>query len=208
MKAFVLSPISEESIQLSSSDKKLKKIISQIGELKIPLIKNEYISLINFIIGQQLSEKAANTIFHRLCASIEDITPEKIIKTNNTIFQNAGISRMKISFIKDLSIKIVNEEIDFKKLKKHDNETVIKKLTEIKGIGQWTAEMFLIFTLGRMDVISLNDVGLQRSIKWLYKLNDNPNKESMIKISNKWKPYRSIASLYLWELINRNIISS
>lgn len=208
MKAFILSPTCVESIKISSSDKRIKKIISDIGEFKIPLIKNEYLSLIKFIIGQQLSEKAANTIYQRLCASVKSCSPEVLLETNDERFKTAGVSKMKTSFIKDLSSKIIDREIDFKKLRKYDNESVIKKLTEIKGIGQWTAEMFLIFTLGRLDVISLNDVGLQRSIKWLYRLHDNPNKEIIIKISNKWKPYRSIASLYLWELINRNIINS
>ncbi|HPS57854.1 MAG TPA: DNA-3-methyladenine glycosylase 2 family protein [Spirochaetota bacterium] len=207
MKSFKLNHDSVESLSLISADRKLAKAILAIGNFKIEIMKNEFVSLVNFIIGQQLSEKAANTIYQRLFSSVDVISPEILINTNDNIFKNAGISKMKTTFIKDLSLKIINNEIDFKQLKKADDDLVIKKLTEIKGIGQWTAEMFLIFTLGRKDVMSLNDVGLQRSIKWLYRLDETPDKEMLIKISNKWKPYRSFASLYLWELINRNMLS-
>ena len=207
MKSFKLNHDSVESLFLISADRKLAKAILAIGNFKIEIMKNEFVSLVNFIIGQQLSEKAANTIYQRLFSSVDVISPEVLSNTNDIIFKDAGISKMKTSFIKDLSLKIINNEIDFKQLKKADDDFVIKKLTEIKGIGQWTAEMFLIFTLGRKDVMSLNDVGLQRSIKWLYRLDETPDKEMLIKISNKWKPYRSIASLYLWELINRNMLT-
>jgi len=207
MKSFNLSHDSIESLSLISVDKKLAKAILAVGNFKIEIMKNEFVSLVNFIIGQQLSEKAANTIYQRLFSSVDVISPEVLSNTNDIIFKDAGISKMKTSFIKDLSLKIINNEIDFKQLKKADDDFVIKKLTEIKGIGQWTAEMFLIFTLGRKDVMSLNDVGLQRSIKWLYRLDETPDKEMLKKISNKWKPYRSIASLYLWELINRNMLT-
>lgn len=207
MKSLKLSPNTAEGKHLRAADWRLEKIIHTIGEYRIELYTNEYKALVNFIIGQQLSEKASNTIFQRLHSSVKQIEPDILVKIDDSIFRSAGISKMKTVFIKELSLKIVNNEIDLKILKTENEDLILKKLTAINGIGKWTAEMFLIFCLGKKDVMSIQDVGLQRSIKWLYKLKDNPDKELMIKISNKWKPYRTIASLYLWEIINRDLIS-
>lgn len=105
---------------------------------------------------------------------------------------------MKAEYIKDVSNKIETKEIDFKKLGKKNDEDVILELTKIRGIGRWTAEMFLIFGLGRLDVLPLGDLGLRRGIQKLYYISDSINDEKIIRIAKKWRPYRTIATWYIW----------
>lgn len=192
---------------LIKADPKLKKLIDYIGKIKITLSENYFESLVRTIIGQQLSIKAKNAIIKRFINYMNNyIAPEKIINTDDRILREIGISNAKISYIKNLSVAIVNNCLNFNEITNLSDGDVINKLTKIKGIGTWTAEMFLIFSLGRTDVFSLNDVGLQRSINWLYNYNEKITKKDLLVISSKWKPYRTYAALYLWEAINREII--
>ncbi len=120
---------------------------------------------------------------------------------------NIGISKSKTSYIKNLSFQILNKTIDLDALIKTENaDEIFKNLISIKGIGPWTAEMFLIFSLGRLNILSYKDIGLKRAIKWLYKLDNYPNDEFLEYLSNKWSPYQTVASFYLWEVINQGFI--
>jgi DNA-3-methyladenine glycosylase II len=159
-----------------------------------------FIDLIESIISQQLSIKAADTIFNRFKKLFpkEKITPIYLLKLNDKKIRECGISFSKIAYIKGIAQAIVNKEIDFIKLEKLDDEEVIQELVKLKGIGIWTAEMYLMFTLGRPDVFSAGDLGLQNAMIKLYKLEKKPKKETLIEISSKWSPYRTIASRILW----------
>lgn len=157
-----------------------------------------YEELIESIIGQQLSGKAADTIFKRFLALFKDSkfpSPDELLKTDTEKLRSAGMSYSKASYIKSVALAFKDKQLDAKKLKEMSDEEVKKELTKIKGIGNWTAEMILIFTLKREDVFSLGDAGLRRAIKNLY----NIEKETdILKLSEKWKPKRSYACWYLW----------
>ena len=192
---------------LKAKDSVLGLLLDKIGPIEMKLRGNYFYALAHSIIGQQLSSKATNTIWSRVVELLEeDIKPEKLIKIESELLRKVGVSYSKIQSLKNLSKFFIDRHVQDKYFECMDANQVIETLTAVKGIGVWTAEMFLIFSLGYEDVFSVNDVGLQRAIKWLYNLNEKPNKEKIKQISSRWNPYRTYASLYLWEAINRNII--
>lgn len=178
----------------------LAKIIDKIKLYELRKEKNHFKKLVRSIIGQQLSVKAAETIMNRFCAlfGTRFPTPKEILKMDEEKIRACGISYSKIAYIKDLAMHVEEKKIDLKKIEKSGDEEIIEALTAIKGIGRWTAEMFLIFSLGREDVFSHGDLGLKNAIKKLYGLRKHPSPERARVISDKWKPYRSLASRYLW----------
>lgn len=170
------------------------------------LIKSSdpFVDLIESIISQQLSGKAADTIFKRFVDLFPNkkITAKKILDIPDEKIRAAGISYSKISYIKGIAKEVVDRNLDFKKLDSLTDEEIIKELIKIKGIGVWTAEMYLIFTLGRPDIFSTGDLGLQNAIIKHYKIEEKPTKEKLLEISSKWSPYRSIASRILWKSLD------
>ncbi len=132
----------------------------------------------------------------------DQFNPEMLLTLTDGAFQDIGLSQAKVNYIRGLSSAIINGKIDFKFIKKCNDDEVISKLCELKGIGRWTAEMFLIFGLGRPDVLSINDAGLKRGFKFAYQLQNVPSADEMITISNSWRPYRSIASWYIWRTLD------
>jgi len=162
--------------------------------------RDYFIDIIESIISQQLSIKASDTIFGRFkkLFPIELITPKGILKIPDEKIRECGISYSKIKYIKGISQAVEDKTIDLNNLDKLSNEEVIIEMVKLKGIGVWTAEMFLMFTLDRPDVFSAGDLGLQNAIVKLYKLKDKPSKDELLKISSKWAPYRTTASRILW----------
>lgn len=166
-------------------------------------VTNHFLKLVRSIIGQQLSVKAASTIYLRFEKLFpkNGITPEKILQLNKEKIRSCGISYSKIEYIKDLSQKVVDKHLDLENINSLDNETIIKNLTIVKGIGPWSAEMFLMFSLARPDVFSTGDLGLKNAIKKLYKLDEISN-EDLLTISSKWSPYRTYACMILWRSLD------
>lgn len=156
-----------------------------------------YEDLLESIVSQQLSIKAADTIFGRVKSLFADTIPQPtmLLQTPDDTLRRAGLSYQKIAYIKSVADAFLRDLIDHRQIKKMTDEEVIAQLTQIKGVGQWTAEMILIFTLNRPDVFSLGDLGLRNAIKNLYGITD---KEKMLQLSQTWSPYRSTASWYLW----------
>jgi DNA-3-methyladenine glycosylase II len=155
-------------------------------------------NLVESIANQQLSGKAAATIFSRVCNLLSNITPESVLSKKDEELRQCGLSWSKVAFIKDLSNKIIAKEIDLKNINKLTNEEIIKELVKVKGIGKWTAEMFLMFSLCREDIFPLDDLGIQKGIEKL--VNSKLNKKEMEEFSLMWKPYRTVASWYLWRI--------
>lgn len=187
-------------------DRKLAKIIDRVGEFNLALTKNPYQSLVEAIITQQLSGKAADSISTRFRAIYGRFPkPADVMETSNAKLRKAGLSYMKVSYIKDLSKKVESKEIRLACMKNLTDEEIIVQLTQVKGIGRWTAEMFLIFSLGRLDVLPVGDLGLKKGIQRLYSLEELPEKEQMERIAEKWKPYRSVATWYLWRSLDESI---
>lgn len=163
-----------------------------------------YEELVESIIGQQLSGKAADTIFKRFLKLFGDNkfpTPQKLLKTDVEKLRSAGMSYSKASYIKNIAEAFKTGDLDIKILRKLSDEDVKKELTKIKGVGNWTAEMTLIFTLKREDVFSLGDAGLRRAIKNLYKIEKDAD---ILKLAEKWKPKRSYACWYLWKSLDNS----
>jgi len=186
------------------ADPLLYELAESIDPLVLnPKIQDHFLRLVRAIVGQQLSVKAAHTIFTRFeeLFSKKQITPEKILKLNKEKIRTCGISYSKIEYIKDLSRKVIEKKLVLETIHKEDDETVIKNLTQVKGLGPWSAEMFLMFSLGRADIFSAGDMGLQNAMIKLYGLK-KPSREKLIKISNKWSPYRTYACMILWESLD------
>ncbi|MBI5019252.1 DNA-3-methyladenine glycosylase 2 family protein [Candidatus Gottesmanbacteria bacterium] len=162
-------------------------------------------SLCRTIIGQQLSTTVADVIYGRFEALFDkkEITPKTVLNTPDESLRKIGMSGAKARFVKDLATKVANKDITLTALTTMGEQEVIATLTTIKGVGPWTAEMFLMFTLGREDVFSFGDLGLKRAIQELYKLKREPSKHYMQKLSRKWSPYRTYAALALWDFKDR-----
>ena len=167
--------------------------------VKIKTISNPFEALVEAIITQQIYDSAGKSISKRFknLFGKKYPTPSDIVKLSKEEIKSVGLSRMKAEYIFDISQMIVDKKLDFKIFKKMSNEDVISELTKIRGIGKWTAEMYLIFALGRVDVFPLGDLGLINGIKKLYNL-ENPSTEEILKITNSWIPYRTIGTWYIW----------
>jgi DNA-3-methyladenine glycosylase II len=186
-----------------SKDKKLKKIIDLQEPHTVGKKKNVYLELCASIISQQLSTKVAAIIYKRFLDlyKTKKPTPQQVIDTPFEILRGIGLSNAKTNYVKNVCQFFIDEKITDATLDKMSNEELIKYLSQIKGVGQWTVEMILMFTLGREDVFAVDDLGIQQSIIKLYKLEiDNKKllKEKMLQISAKWSPYRTYACRYLW----------
>ncbi len=190
---------------LSKVDPKLGKVIAvhSVPELKPTTEFFRY--LVESILSQQLSVKASDTIiarFKKMFGRKKFPTPKDILATPAEELRSVGISGMKVNFLKDLSAKILDKTLQFKRLSVLSDEEVISHLTQVKGIGPWTAEMFLMFALARPDVFSYGDLGLKNAMKKIYKLPDHPTLQQAERISAKWKPYRTYAARYLWKSLD------
>ena len=170
-------------------------------KLKWRAAKGFFAALCNEIVSQQLSDKVAGVLYARLkqiCGG--KITAGKINRLTEQQLRDTGMSWSKVKFIKNLAQKVGAKKIDLKKLIEFEDELVVAELTKLHGIGPWTAEMFLMFSLGREDVFSYGDLGLRRAIKKLYGFKKEPSRKQLEKISMKWSPYRTYASLVLWKV--------
>lgn len=162
-----------------------------------------FADLCNSIVGQQLSVKAGDTIWRRVSELFHNtITPQTILITPDEAIRATGTSWSKIRFMKDLAQHVQDKKLDLLTLHEKSNEEIIVQLTQVKGIGPWTAEMFLMFTLGRPDVFSLGDLGLKRGIEKIYQLDHEPSKQELLAYSEKWSPFRTYASRVLWRSLD------
>ena len=198
---------------LSLVDPILGAAISQIkiDENRKPN-KNHFRSLVESIVSQQLSVKASDTIFARFVelfvksGAIKTARsfpkPDQILKMSDARLRKVGLSGSKVKYIKDLAKKVHQKEVQLNRLHKMSDEEVIEHLVQVKGIGRWTGEMFLMFSLARPDIFSHGDLGLRNAIKKLYGFKDAPTPKQIEKIVVKWSPYRTLASRYLWRSLD------
>jgi DNA-3-methyladenine glycosylase II len=188
---------------LKKSDPVLAVIIERVGACRMEFGPPEFHSLAETIVYQQLNGKAAVTIFKRFAALAGDpVTPEGILKLTETQLRSVGLSKQKSSYLKDMAQRAVRGELDFSRLPQMTDDEVIKHLTQVKGVGVWTAHMFLMFTLRRPNVLPTSDFGIQMAMKKHYKKRKMPKPEQMAKIAKAWEPYRSVACWYLWRSLD------
>ncbi len=191
---------------LCSVDQHLAEIIKAVGAYSIKIRNDSYLSLVEAIIYQQLAGSAASTIYNRFLKYYDDPVPrpEQILSSSETDLRaKVGLSRMKIVYLKDLSAHIADGRLTLNNLPSMTDEEIIIQLTRVKGIGRWTAEMYLMFCLGREDILPVTDLGLRTAMKVTYVLHELPKPNTMIGIANPWRPYRSIATWYLWKSLSR-----
>lgn len=185
------------------SDPILHEAGIQIKTVTLAPHPDPFLRLCRSIVGQQLSVKAASTIFGRFEKLFKhELNPQELLKVSEEKLRGAGLSYQKIKYLKDLSEKTISGAIDLHGLNTKENEEIVTELVQIKGIGTWTAEMFLMFSLGRPDVFSYGDLGLQNAIMKLYKLKQKPTEKQMEKLSKKWTPYRTFAAMILWRSLD------
>ena len=163
-----------------------------------------YEALARAIVGQQLSTKAAASIWAKLLGQFGDRTPTaaELVAADHDELRKAGLSNSKVSYLKELAGRIESGEFELDRLAELADEDVITELIEVKGIGRWTAEMFLIFHLGRPDVVSAGDLGIRRAIQIAYELEDLPGPTDLERIAEPWRPHRTLACLYLWRSLD------
>ncbi|MCK5255547.1 MAG: DNA-3-methyladenine glycosylase 2 family protein, partial [Deltaproteobacteria bacterium] len=178
----------------------IAKEVGPVEDFTVRESSDYFRSLCREIVGQQLSGKVANVIFDRFVKLFpkQEVTPENILKIPDEDIRNVGMSWSKVKFVKDLAQKVIDGTLDVANLNKLNDQQVMEQLMQVKGIGPWTAEMFLMFTLGREDIFSAGDLGLKNAIIKLYNL-EKPSQEEILAISKEWSPYRTYASRVLWK---------
>jgi DNA-3-methyladenine glycosylase II len=188
---------------LKKCDPVLRAIIERVGPYRMEYSLAEFASLAEAIVYQQLNGSAAATIWKRFSALAgEPLTPQGILQLTDQQLRSVGLSKQKSSYVKDLAAKTASGLLDFAKLPELSDEEVIKHLTQVKGIGVWTAHMFLIFSLRRPNVLPTGDYGVQTAFKKHYKKRKLPKPKDMEKIARAWEPYRSFACWYMWRSLD------
>jgi DNA-3-methyladenine glycosylase II len=191
---------------LKQKDPVLGALIDRTGPLSVTLSDDYFGSLASAIVGQQLSNRVAEVLWDRLSGFCEgNVTPEKLAAAETEDLRALGLSYGKVSYLKALAGHVLEGSLELPRFAGLDDEEIIRQLTAVKGIGPWTAEMFLIFSLGREDVYSMGDGGLLRAVQTLYGLEGKGgkgDKAALAEITGRWAPYRTFASLYLWRALD------
>lgn len=191
---------------LKQADPVLAGVITRVGPMKMPRIPPTFHFVVRAIAFQQLHRNAAKTIFDRLVAAAGDgptLTPEAILKLTPQRMRKCGLSRQKLSYIRDLARRTRDGEVDFARLPRMSDAEVIEHLTRVKGIGVWSAQMFLLFTLRRPDVLPTTDFGIQNAIRQAYGKRKLPKPKHVEKLGRAWHPYCSVACWYLWRSLDK-----
>jgi DNA-3-methyladenine glycosylase II len=206
-------PLAEESTALDhlrGADEVMARLLDEYGSPDGVLKRrgrrpsDAYGALLRAIVGQQLSTKAARTIYDRLTGLYEGRTPTpaEIIATDPEALRGVGLSRAKAAYLRDLAEHVEDGELDLDHISELPDEEVSAQLTAVKGLGQWTVDMFLIFHLGRPDVLPVGDLGIRRAAQLAYGLDDLPDAAELTTIAEPWRPHRSLACLYLWRSLD------
>jgi DNA-3-methyladenine glycosylase II len=187
---------------LRRRDPVLGAIIERVGEYKIEYRDPSFDTVVRSIVYQQVSGKAAATIYGRLAAAVTGVSPDQVLRLRPSRMKALGLSRQKTEYIRDLARRTRNGDLDFPVLPSLDDNSVIERLTEVKGVGVWTAQMFLIFALRRPDVLPTGDLGVRAAIRKAYSLQELPAPKLTEEIAQPWRPYCSVASWYLWRSLD------
>jgi DNA-3-methyladenine glycosylase II len=203
-------PVDAEQVmlELCRADRRLARIIRKVGSFPTKRQKPQqpFQSLLQSIVYQQLAGKAAATIFGRVKAlgASGFVTPEEILQLDDSKLRGAGLSRQKIAAVKDLAAKTLDGTVPtLAKLRRMSEEEIHERLVQVRGIGEWSVQMFLMFRLGRPDVLPTRDLGIQKGFQHVYGLEDTPKPQAILEHGERWRPYRSIASWYLWRAVDQ-----
>ena len=197
-KIFEKHKYKEKILYLAKKDKDLINLFKSYTNFGEYSRNKGFKGLLQLIIEQQLSVASAKAIYKKMKLKLKNISPEALLNTSDLDLKECGLSKQKISYLKGLALNCVNKEINFKELHKLDDELLIEEITRIKGIGPWTAQCYMLASLKREDVWPVADLGLMEAVKRIKNLEERPSKEEMEKISQIWRPYRSIVANVLW----------
>lgn len=191
-------------VHLKKADPILSGVIERVGPFRMQFREPEFETLVRSIVYQQLNGKVAGVIFSRLAALVPEgkLTPMAILKLRPQQMRRAGLSGQKTAYIRDLAKKTAAGTVDFGGIPSLSDEEVIEALTQVKGIGVWTAHMFLMFALRRPDILPTGDLGIRMAVRKAYELSELPRHEEMQRIAEPWQPYRSVAAWYLWRSLD------
>jgi DNA-3-methyladenine glycosylase II len=194
----------KDAIIFLQKNSDLAPIIDSVGEYKLKRKNHHFSVLVESIISQQIATNAAEAIFNRFKKLYPKFpTASEILSTKKSKLRAVGLSGMKIEYLKDLARHVEEGKLNMKTFSKMEDEEVITQLTQVKGIGRWTAEMFLIFSLGRQDVFPVDDLGLRKGVQMVFSLPEIPKPREVERLGEKWKPYRTIATWYLWKSLQK-----
>ena len=190
-------------------DPKMTRVIQTIGPLRLKRNRKYFVVLCRSIVSQQISTAAADTIYARFERLFDGHapTPERAAGLKDSTLRAAGLSRQKAAYLKDLSHRFLDGTIRPRQLNYLDNEEIIGQLTLVHGIGRWTAEMFLIFSLNRLDVLPVDDLGLRVAVQNIYGMKDRPDAKRLRAIGKKWSPLETVATWYAWRSLNADIVN-
>lgn len=186
-------------LHLARHDPVLKAIIKHVGPCSLAPDPDRFGSLVRAIISQQISTLAARAIHGRLVTALADVKPAVILAATDETLHGAGLSQNKMKSLRDLADKVHSAAVPLDDLHDLADEDAITRLVAVRGIGRWTAEMFLMFSLGRLDVLPVDDFGLRSAVQKNYRLRQPPKKEKLQKLAACWAPYRSIGTWYMWK---------
>ncbi|HLQ30281.1 MAG TPA: DNA-3-methyladenine glycosylase [Ktedonobacteraceae bacterium] len=194
--------ISTATTYLSRVDAVMADAIERVGSCTLAPNPNVFETLVDAIISQQISVKAADAIMARLRAAAPGglITPEALVQLEHDNLRAVGLSTPKTRYVRDLVERVISGQLDLGNLEKLEDEEVIQQLVAVKGIGRWTAEMILIFSLGRPDVLPVDDLGFVEGVREAYGLETRPTRKEMLERGEAWRPYRTFATWYMWGL--------
>ena len=184
--------------ELAMRDKVMDKLISNFKGSILRSHGDAFTTLARSIVSQQISVKAAESVWHKITVNITEISPQTVYNLENGMLRNCGLSQRKTEYLQDLSLHFLNKDLNETIWHEMDDETLILELTRVKGVGRWTAEMFLIFHMLRPNILPINDLGLKRALSIHYNDNKLVNTNDIDTISGPWKPWRSVATWYLW----------
>lgn len=204
---FTAQHIKAGRLKLQKSDPTLKKIMKRVGPFTATTRRDRFATLVRSIVSQQISTAAARTILERLELALgkgklkrgQTYNASRVLKFSVDELRELGVSRQKATYLLDLAANVDAGTLDLKTIHKLDNEAAIEALIQVKGIGRWTAQMFLMFSLGRLDIFPVDDLGIRNAIETNYGFKEAPTCEEMNEIAENWQPYATIASWYLWQ---------
>ena len=195
----------EAGLDILNRDEKMRVLISKFGRPNFNLRQDYFQSLLRSIVFQQLSGKSAKAIYERfvnLIPETSNLSPKEVLKLDKDEMRNTGLSFQKIDYIRNLANYFEDNSFQKKDVERMTDEEISNELTQIKGIGQWTVDMFLMFTLNRADILPYTDLGIQKGFKKIFNMNNLPSKKEMETHSKIWRPYRTIACWYLWRTVD------
>lgn len=188
--------------ELVIHDKVMSKLIASFKGAILRSHGDAFTTLVRSIVSQQISVKAAESVWHKLIVNVPEITPQTVYNLENNVLRSCGLSQMKTDYLQDLSLHFINKDLNETTWYEMDDEALILELTRVKGVGRWTAEMFLIFHMLRPNILPINDLGLKRALSIHYYDNKPVSKNEMYIISDPWRPWRSVATWYLWRSLD------